>query len=66
VEAGFFGQGNELIWRDEAALRVLPAGKGLEAAKEPGAKFYQRLKIRDDLVVFECSAQIICVVSSHG
>ena len=66
VEAGFFGEWNELVWRDEAALGMLPAGEGFEAAEEAGAKLDERLEVRDDLVVFECSAQIVCVFSSHG
>src|SRR5260370_620150 len=49
-------------WR----CRRLPAGEGFEAAKKGGAKLYERLKIRNDLVTFECSAQIICVISRHG
>jgi hypothetical protein len=44
---------------------MLPARQGLEAAEEPGAQFYERLKIRNDLVIFERSAQIVCVVGSH-
>jgi hypothetical protein len=66
VEAGFFGEGNELVWGDEAALRMLPAGEGFEAAEKAGAKLYEWLKVRNDLVAFECSTQIICVISSHG
>ena len=66
VEAGFFGEGNELVGRDETALRMLPAGEGFEAAEKAGAKLHKRLKIRNDLVVFECSPQIVCVVGSHG
>jgi hypothetical protein len=45
---------------------MLPASKGFEAAKESCAKFHERLKIRDDLVVLEGSAQIVRVVGSHG
>ena len=66
VEAGLFGQGNELIRRDEAPLRMLPSGQSFEAAEKAGAQFDERLKIRDDLVIFERSAQIIRVVGSHG
>jgi hypothetical protein len=61
-----FGEGNELVWRDEAALRMLPAGEGFEAAKKAGAKFYEWLKIRNNLVIFEPSAQIVCVFGGHG
>ncbi len=63
VEAGLFGERDELIWRDEAALRMLPASEGFEAAEEAGAELYKRLKVRNDLVVFEGSAEIVCVVS---
>jgi hypothetical protein len=66
VKTGLFGEGDEVVWGDEAALRMLPAGEGFEAAKKAGAKLYERLKIRNDLVIFECSAQIIRVISSHG
>src|SRR5436190_15740900 len=45
---------------------MLPAGEGFEAAEEAGAKLYEWLKVRNDFVAFECSAQIICVISSHG
>jgi hypothetical protein len=45
---------------------MLPAGEGFEAAQKTGAKLYEWLKIRNDLVVFECSAQVIRVISSHG
>jgi hypothetical protein len=47
-------------------LRMLPAGEGFEAAEKAGAKLYEWLKVRNDLVAFECSTQIICVISSHG
>ena len=66
VKSGLFGEGNELVWRDKAALRMLPAGESLKAAEQAGAKLDKRLKIRNDLVIFERSAQIVCVVSSHG
>ena len=56
---GFFGQGNELVGRDEAALRMLPAGEGLKAAEKAGAKLDKRLKIWNDLVIFERSAEIV-------
>jgi hypothetical protein len=45
---------------------MLPAGEGFEAAEKAGAKLYERLKIRDDLVIFEGSAQVVRVVSGHG
>jgi hypothetical protein len=66
MQTGRFGEGNELVWRDEAALRMLPAGEGFEAAKKTGAKFNEWLKIRNDLVIFERSAQIGCVFGGHG
>ena len=66
VEAGFFCERDELVWGDKAPLRMLPAGKCLKSAEEAGAKLDERLKIRDDLVIFERSAQIVCVVGSHG
>jgi hypothetical protein len=66
VEAGVFGEGDELVGKDEAALRMLPAGEGFEAAEQAGAKFHERLEIGDDLAVFQGSAQIVRVVGSHG
>jgi len=66
VEAGLFGERDELVWRDKAALRMLPAGESLEAAEKASAKLYEWLKIGNDLVIFECSAQIVRVISSHG
>ena len=66
VKAGFFRKRNELVRWDEAALRMLPTGEGFEAAEESGAEFDEGLKIGDDLVVLEGSAQIVRVVGSHG
>jgi hypothetical protein len=66
VKAGLFGQGDELVWRDETALWMLPASESLEAAQEASAKFNQRLEKWNDLVVFEGSAQIVCVIGSHA
>jgi hypothetical protein len=65
VKAGLFGEGDELIRRDEAALGMLPSGKGLEAAKKAGAKFNEGLEVRNDLVVFERPTQIVGVFGSH-
>src|ERR1700758_1031215 len=62
VEAGFFGERDELVWRDEAALGMLPAGEGFEAAEEASTQFDERLKVRNDFVAFEGSAQINCVI----
>ena len=66
MKTGRFGEGNEFVGRDEAALRMLPAGEGFEAAEQAGAKFYEGLEIRNDLIAFQCSAQIVCVFGSHG
>ena len=66
VEAGLFCEGDELVWSDEAALGMLPAGEGFEAAEQAGAQLDERLEIWQDLVIFECPAQIICVVVGHG
>ena len=66
VKAGFFCERDELVWRDETALWMLPAGESFEAAEESGAKFDERLKIGNDLVILECSAQIVRVAGSHG
>lgn len=45
---------------------MLPAGEGLEAAEETGAKLYKRLEVRDDLVIFEPSPEIVRVAYGHG
>jgi hypothetical protein len=66
VEAGAFGEGDELVGKDEAALRVLPAGEGFEAAEEAGAELDEGLEIGDDFAIFQGSAQIARVVGSHG
>ena len=66
VEAGAFGEGDELVGRDEASLGMLPAREGFEAAEEASTEFDERLEIGDDLVVFQGSAQIARVVGSHG
>ncbi len=66
VESGLFGKGDELIRQDKTALRMLPAGECLEAAEQASAELYERLEIRHDLVIFEGSAQIVRVISSHG
>ncbi len=66
MKAGLFSERNELIWLDQATLRMLPAGERLEAAEEAGAELDERLEIRNDLVIFECSPQIVCVVGSHA
>ena len=66
VEAGCFGQRDELVWRDETALRMLPASEGFEAPEQSGTKLDERLKVRDDLVAFEGSTQVVCVFCSHG
>jgi hypothetical protein len=66
VEAGLFGERNELVGEDEAALRMMPARESFEATQEASAELYKRLKIRYDLVGFEGSAEIDCVVRGHG
>ncbi len=66
VEAGLFGEGDELIRKNKTALRMLPAGERLEAAEQACAKLHERLEKWHDLVIFERSAQIVCVISSHG
>jgi hypothetical protein len=66
VKAGGFGERDELIGGDEAASLMLPAGESLEAAEEAGAKFDKWLEIRDDLIIFEPSSEIVRVADSHG
>ena len=66
MEAGFFGERNELVGRDETMFRMLPASEGFEAAEEAGSQFDERLEVRHDLVAFERSAKIAGVVSGHG
>jgi hypothetical protein len=66
VQTGFLGEGDKLIGRDQTALRMLPSREGFEAAEKPGSKLHKRLKIRDDLVIFKRSPQIVCVFGSHG
>ena len=62
----FSASGMNSLGGTKAALRMLPAGEGFEAAEKAGAKLDERLKIRDDLVIFEGSAQIVRVVGGHG
>ena len=67
MEAGFFGEGNELVGRDETAdWGCCHRASDFEAAEQAGAKLDQRLKIRNNLVLFERPAEIVCVFRSHG
>jgi hypothetical protein len=66
VKAGLFGERDELTGGDKAAVGMLPSGESFEAAQEASAKFNERLKVGHYLVAFECSAEIVGFVASHG
>jgi hypothetical protein len=66
VEAGLFGERDELVGGDEAADGMLPTREDFESAEQARAKLYQRLKVWENFVLLERSAQIVRVFRSHG
>jgi hypothetical protein len=57
-QPGLFGERNEVVWRDEAALRVLPSNQGLELGHHPRRQLDDGLVMHDELVVADRSAQV--------
>jgi len=66
VEAGLFGERDELVWSDKAADGMLPAREDFESAEQARAKLYQRLEVWENFVLLKRSAQIVRVFRSHG
>ena len=65
VQSGLFGERDELVWRHQAALRMLPAREDLEAGKQARAQLDDGLEVGNDLVRLKRAAQVGLGVGSH-
>jgi hypothetical protein len=55
-EAGLFGERDEVVGEDKAAMGMVPAGEDLETTEPACAQLYERLEEGYDLAVLNCSA----------
>jgi len=55
-----------ILHAPDTATRAVVCISGAIGGFDGPAKLYERLKIRDDLVIFEGSAQLVRVVVGHG
>ena len=65
-EVGLFGEGDELVGVDDAALGMTPAGEDFEAGELAGAQLDHGLEVGDDLVAVEGAAEVELSFVSHG